>query len=280
MLATSSGGSELLRYGAATGALLGTTPLPAATDRHTLGIDGNRILYQTTAGDVRVPDRPRPQPRARHRPAPHAPDRPRRRALDHRWACWTVAHGGPPSAFRGIELAASRDLTLRPRGGVLTPMGRHGHSTRHRQALDWRRCSRRLDEDGFVQTPPVLTAAERADLAGSFDDGRFRATIDMRRHRFGEGTYRYFDRPLPGVIDAARHALYPPLAELANRWAQRLGEPEAYPADLDGVPRALPPCRAGAADAAHPALHRGRPQRAPPGRLRRGRLPAAGGRRS
>ncbi len=101
------------------------------------------------------------------------------------------------------------------------------------EALDWEELTRRLDEDGFVQTPPVLTAAERADLAGSFDDGHFRATIDMRRHRFGEGTYRYFDRPLPGVIDAARHGLYPPLAELANRWAGRLGEPDGYPADLD-----------------------------------------------
>jgi hypothetical protein len=101
------------------------------------------------------------------------------------------------------------------------------------EALDWDALTRRLDEDGFVQTPTVLTAAERAGLAGSFDDGNFRATIDMRRHRFGEGTYRYFDRPLPGVIAAARHTLYSPLAELANRWAQRLGEPEAYPADLE-----------------------------------------------
>ena len=56
----------------------------------------------------------------------------------------------------------------------------------------------------------------------------------MRRHRFGEGTYRYFARPLPELIDAARHALYPPLADLANRWAERLGEPDDLPAGLDG----------------------------------------------
>jgi hypothetical protein len=79
----------------------------------------------------------------------------------------------------------------------------------------------------------VLTSTERAGLAGSFDDGNFRATIDMRRHRFGEGTYRYFDRPLPGVIDSARHALYPPLAGLANEWAGQLGEPADFPAELD-----------------------------------------------
>ncbi len=101
-------------------------------------------------------------------------------------------------------------------------------------ALDWPGLLAALDEHGFVQTPSVLEPSERAELARSFDSGRFRATIEMRRHRFGEGTYRYFDRPLPDLIDAARHALYPPLAGLANAWAGRLGEPAEYPAGLDG----------------------------------------------
>jgi hypothetical protein len=96
-------------------------------------------------------------------------------------------------------------------------------------ALDWPGLQARLDEDGFAQTPPILTASERAELAGSFDDGRFRSTIEMRRHRFGEGTYRYFDHPLPEPIAAARRALYPPLAETANRWAERLGQPADLP---------------------------------------------------
>jgi uncharacterized protein len=101
-------------------------------------------------------------------------------------------------------------------------------------ALDWPSLLGDLDAQGFVQTPPVLTAAERAELTASFDSGRFRSTIEMRRHRFGEGTYRYFDRPLPGPIDSARHALYPPLAGLANDWADRLSEPSDFPARLDG----------------------------------------------
>jgi uncharacterized protein len=101
-------------------------------------------------------------------------------------------------------------------------------------ALDWPELLGRLDEDGFVQTPPVLTPEERRGLAASFDDGRFRSTVDMRRHRFGEGTYRYFDHPLPGPIDAARRGLYPPLAGLANTWARRLGQRGDLPAGLDG----------------------------------------------
>ncbi len=99
--------------------------------------------------------------------------------------------------------------------------------------LDWGALTARMDEDGFVQTPPVLSASECRALGASFEAGRFRSTIDMRRYRFGEGEYKYFDAPLPEVIDGARHALYPPLAELANEWAQRLGEPASFPADLD-----------------------------------------------
>jgi uncharacterized protein len=55
----------------------------------------------------------------------------------------------------------------------------------------------------------------------------------MRRYRFGEGEYKYFNAPLPALIDGARHAFYPPLAELANEWAHRLGEADDFPAELD-----------------------------------------------
>jgi hypothetical protein len=99
--------------------------------------------------------------------------------------------------------------------------------------LDWPSLTARMDADGFVQTPPVYSAAECRSLAASFEEGRFRSTIDMRRYRFGEGEYKYFDAPLPELIDEARRALYPPLAELANEWAQRLGEAGDYPLDLD-----------------------------------------------
>jgi hypothetical protein len=99
--------------------------------------------------------------------------------------------------------------------------------------LDWGALTARMDEDGFVQTPSVLSASECRALGASFEDGRFRSTIDMRRYRFGEGRYKYFEAPLPEIIDGARHALYPPLAALANDWAQRLGEADDFPLELD-----------------------------------------------
>jgi hypothetical protein len=100
--------------------------------------------------------------------------------------------------------------------------------------LDWAALSAQLDEQGFAQTPRIYTAAECKRLAAGFENGdRFRSTIDMRRYRFGEGQYKYFDSPLPDLIDDARHKFYPPLAEVANDWARRLDEPVEYAADFE-----------------------------------------------
>jgi uncharacterized protein len=100
-------------------------------------------------------------------------------------------------------------------------------------ALDWPALTAELDDRGYARTPPVYRAEECAELAARFGDGRFRSRVDMRRHRFGEGEYKYFDAPLPALVEAARHALYPPLAALANDWAARLGDEPDYPAGLD-----------------------------------------------
>jgi uncharacterized protein len=96
--------------------------------------------------------------------------------------------------------------------------------------LDWPELGRRLDEQGFAVTERVLSADECVELAGLFDGDGFRSTIDMARHRFGDGRYRYFAHPLPGLIEAARVAFYERLAPIANRWAELLsGENPTFP---------------------------------------------------
>src|SRR5256885_12154445 len=49
----------------------------------------------------------------------------------------------------------------------------------------------------FAVTPsPILTPAECASVVNTFDDDSyFRSTIDMARHRFGQGCYRYYRYP-------------------------------------------------------------------------------------
>jgi uncharacterized protein len=88
--------------------------------------------------------------------------------------------------------------------------------------LDWDGLSGQLDARGFAITDRVFTREECRELAGLFDGDRFRSTIDMARHRFGEGRYRYFAHPLPEPIQEARVALYARLAPVANASSQRL----------------------------------------------------------
>jgi hypothetical protein len=97
--------------------------------------------------------------------------------------------------------------------------------------LDWEALGSELDQRGFAITEPVLTAAECGQLADLFDGNGFRSTIDMARHRFGDGRYRYFARPLPPLIEDVRMSFYEHLAPVANAWAERLsGDHPRFPA--------------------------------------------------
>jgi hypothetical protein len=89
-------------------------------------------------------------------------------------------------------------------------------------ALDWCALGARLDAVGHAVTTALLSPEECRRLADLFDDGSFRSTIDMARHRFGQGRYRYFDHPLPETIAALRASFYPRLAAIANRWSALL----------------------------------------------------------
>ena len=54
----------------------------------------------------------------------------------------------------------------------------------------------------------------------------------MSRHRFGEGEYRYFARPLPDAVTGLRQALYPRLLPIARDWWARLGREAPWPDSL------------------------------------------------
>jgi uncharacterized protein len=121
-------------------------------------------------------------------------------------------------------------------------------------ALDWPDLRGQLDERGFAQTPQLLDAGQCDELAGLFDDGRFRSTIDMARHRFGDGRYRYFDHPLPETIQTLRAAFYRRLAPVANEWEALLGGPDdEFPLEHEEL---LARCRAAGQERPTPLMLR------------------------
>jgi uncharacterized protein len=102
-------------------------------------------------------------------------------------------------------------------------------------ALDEDAVERQLDDAAFAVAPPLLSPRQCSEVISMFDDDdRFRSTVVMARHAFGEGSYRYFADPLPPLVQDLREHLYPPLAAIANRWADRLGE-RRFPDTLEGL---------------------------------------------
>jgi uncharacterized protein len=100
--------------------------------------------------------------------------------------------------------------------------------------LHWADIGAGLDDVGVGPTASVLTVGECRSLVDVYgDDSRFRSTIDMARHRFGEGQYRYFDHPLPEVVAELRAAFWPHLLPIARTWAERRGQPAPWPDRLE-----------------------------------------------
>ncbi len=105
--------------------------------------------------------------------------------------------------------------------------------TQRIDTLDWKAAAQSLSERGYAVTSPILSAAECAALVALYgDERRFRSQVVMERYRFGIGDYKYFANPLPEIVTELRTSAYPHLAEVANHWAEALGENAArYPRD-------------------------------------------------
>jgi hypothetical protein len=107
---------------------------------------------------------------------------------------------------------------------MITPVSERVHT------LDWRRIGDELDHHGCAVSPGLLSPEECVGLAALYGaEAPFRSRIVMARHGFGRGEYKYFGYPLPEFIEDLRAALYPPLAEIANRWNAALDVGVRYP---------------------------------------------------
>jgi len=121
-------------------------------------------------------------------------------------------------------------------------------------ALDWDAIGAHLDAHGYATTGKLLTREECRALVNGYDRVElFRSRVVMAQHGFGRGEYKYFSYPLPAAVAALRDALYPSLAEIANRWNAALGIAGRFPATHREM---LSRCRQAGQDKPTPLLLR------------------------
>ncbi|GGN63210.1 prolyl 4-hydroxylase [Streptomyces albiflavescens] len=123
-------------------------------------------------------------------------------------------------------------------------------------SADWDALTAEINEYGHALTGRLLTPAECAAMTDLYDNPEhFRTTVDMARHRFGSGQYRYFTHELPDAVRELREALYPHLLPIARDWAAKLAQPSPWP---DGLREWLALCHgAGQAKSAQILLRYG-----------------------
>jgi hypothetical protein len=98
--------------------------------------------------------------------------------------------------------------------------------------IDWEKVSADVDERGSALVERLFSPAQCGALAALYEnDDLFRSRVVMARHGFGRGEYKYFAYPLPELVAAQRTALYPRLADIANRWHATIGSKLRFPAE-------------------------------------------------
>lgn len=95
---------------------------------------------------------------------------------------------------------------------------------------DWEQITRNLNEKGYALIPGWLTEEQCRTLIENYNEtSAYRKTVVMERYRFGMGEYKYFDYPLPRIVQATREEIYPKLVPLANLWMKVLGTDVRFP---------------------------------------------------
>lgn len=104
-------------------------------------------------------------------------------------------------------------------------------STPRARLIEWHNVHTSLDASGGALVKEVLSAKQCAALISLYaDETRYRKRVTMAQHGFGRGEYKYFQYPLPPLVAELRERLYPPLAEIANRWNAVLKNGTRFPA--------------------------------------------------
>jgi hypothetical protein len=97
---------------------------------------------------------------------------------------------------------------------------------------DWQMITENMYQNGYAIISGLLSDNECEALKSDYDNPTlYRKTVVMARHRFGLGEYKYFNYPLPDLIQAIRTNIYPHLVPVDNAWFKALKIDIDFPLD-------------------------------------------------
>jgi hypothetical protein len=99
--------------------------------------------------------------------------------------------------------------------------------------LNWEKVLEDMNDNGYALVPKILTNKECDEFISQYNnEALYRKTINMERYRFGLGEYKYYQYPLPGLIQQLRESIYLKLAPIANNWMRALNINQHFPESL------------------------------------------------
>lgn len=99
--------------------------------------------------------------------------------------------------------------------------------------IDLKKVTDEMHVKGFSILPGLLTDKQCEELKEQYgNDELFRKKVVMERYRFGLGEYKYYNYPLPDLIQEIRETIYPKLAPIANSWMRVLKVATTFPDTL------------------------------------------------
>lgn len=109
-------------------------------------------------------------------------------------------------------------------------LGQYFYLMKNIDEIAWPEINNSLNAKGFALIPNVLTMEDYSELVTLYPKhGLYRNVINMQRYRFGQGEYKYFNYPLPNLVQHLREQFYVPLSVIANQWATLLDNDTTYP---------------------------------------------------
>lgn len=94
---------------------------------------------------------------------------------------------------------------------------------------NWGDIGKAMNQKGYAVIPQLLTNEQCETLKAGYNANGYRKTVVMERYRFGLGEYKYFDYPLPDLVQTIRSHIYPHLAAIANEWFAMLNIDKQFP---------------------------------------------------